>query len=762
MVSTTEPQLTQNAEAILHDRYLRKDGDGEVIETPGELFQRVARAVASGEATLEERSEWEDRFYEIMATLKFLPNSPTLVNAGMEDQGCLSACFVISPEDDMDSIMTIAHNAAMIEKHGGGIGFGFSKLRPKGDAIKTTHGMACGPIAVMEIYAAVGDKLTQGSFRLGAHMGQLHISHPDIQEFIHCKDGDDRLQNFNISVQVPDEFLAEVDADGPWDLINPKDGKVWKTVQARELWEELCESSWKTGDPGVVYIDRVWETQPNPQLGAIQSSNPCGEELLEDYGNCCLGSLNLRHHVTESGMRWEELESSVRTAVRFLDDVIEINTFPLQKLRDVNLATRRIGLGVMGWADALALLGIAYDSDEGTQLAQEVGKFIVDIAWDESARLAEQRGPFPEYDRSALKERGMPPVRNSSVTTIAPTGTISRIADCSSGIEPHFALAWKSNVLWKEQAGAHITLLDAPAPLREKLANALGDSAQVNSTLEKLIENPMAAEDLLRQSGIDPVGYRTSMEIRPLAHVAMLAAWQENVTNSVSKTINLPNDASIEDVRQTYRSAWESKCKAITVYRDGSKSMQVLETGATQSVNGTEMTYIVPRARPAALFGRIVRVRTAHENLYVTISVDDHGKPFEVFTNLGKAGSCDSANLEALSRMISLGLRAGIDPESIVEHLQGISCCPSWDSGVLIKSAPDAVAHVLADHLEDAGAISSSDSAIQPSLLTPPSKTQPQNGYVGRLPACPKCSSDQMIRHEGCFVCMRCQFSKCE
>ena len=521
-----------------------------------------------------------------MASLRFLPNSPTLVNAGTGGTGCLSACFVVSPEDNINSIMQVASDAAMIEKWGGGIGFGFSKLRPKNDRIATTHGEACGPIAVMKLYSSVGATLTQGAFRLGAHMGQLIITHPDVQDFIHCKDNDDALANFNISVQLTDDFMRAVDNDEEWTFYNPRDtgdgpiGVPAGTVRARDLWREICESAWKTGDPGVVFIDRVWETAPNPQMGRIESSNPCGEENLENYGNCCLGSCNLeRHVVVQDGVArldFDALGDTVRSAVRFLNDVIEINQFPLEKLREVNLATRRIGLGVMGWADTLVLLGIPYDSAEGVALAEKVGKFIVDTAWDESAKIAAERGPFSEYENSALKAQGFPPVRNSSVFTIAPTGTISRLAACSSGIEPHFANAWWSNVLWKGDSNggggeAGKRLLDAPKSVRDTLVARLGSPNRASAVLSQIADNPDVAQEILSGHGIDASVFRTAMEISPEAHVRMQAAWQKNVTNSVSKTINLPNDATVEDVENAYRLAWETGCKAVTVYRDGSK-----------------------------------------------------------------------------------------------------------------------------------------------------------------------------------------------
>ena len=772
--------LSENARVILEQRYLRKDEDGNPTETAVQLFRRVARAVAQGENE-PVQTIWENRFYEMLASLKFLPNSPTLVNAGT-GRGCLSACFVVTPDDNMESIMDVAHDAAMIEKWGGGIGFGFSKLRPRNDMIKTTHGHACGPIAVMKLYSAVGATLTQGAFRLGAHMGQLRDSHPDVREFITCKDGDDTLQNFNISVQITDAFMKAVRDDADWHLINPRDegsgpaDEVVETVRARDLWNEIAQSAWKTGDPGVVFMDRVWETAPNPQMGRIETSNPCGEEFLENYGNCCLGSINLDAHVRDGAFDWALLEDTVRTSVRFLDDVINVNTFPLPKLREVNLATRRIGLGVMGWADALVRMNIPYDSQEGLDLADELGGFIERTAWDESANLARERGPFPEYDRSALKERGLPPVRNSSVITIAPTGTISRLAGCSSGIEPHFALAWWSNVLWKDHEGSSSRLLDAPASITESLRAELGSDARVRQVLEQITENPEGSESALKDHGLNPAIYRTSMAISPEAHVRMQAIWQKHVTNSVSKTINLPNSATVDDVREAYELAWETGCKAVTVYRDGSKSMQVLETSSepadTDEVVIERPRLLVPKERPTSVKGVTDRVRTGHGNMYVTITFDDGGKPFEVFTALGKAGGCDSANLEAVSRLVSLALRSGIDPDQIVAHLQGITCCPAWDGGTLIRSAPDAMAHTLVNHIHAShqavvGPSEQQQSTIvQPGLFPSTRRSNvPHNGNGHtQSPSgarCPKCSG-RLIPQEGCLNCLDCGYSKCE
>ena len=762
-------QLSANARVIMEKRYLRKDDQGKAIETPEDLFLRVARAIAQAEPE-ELRQPWEGRFFDLLASLKFLPNSPTLVNAGT-GKGCLSACFVVSPNDTMESIMRVASDAAMIEKWGGGIGFGFSNLRPQGDKISTTHGMACGPIAVMKLYSAVGATLTQGAFRLGAHMGQLRDSHPDVMDFIHCKDDDDTLQNFNISVQITDEFMRAVESNADWALKNPRADAVVATVPARDLWNEIAESAWKTGDPGVVFMNRVWDTAPNPQMGLIETSNPCGEEFLEDYSNCCLGSINLDKHVTESDFDWDAIEATTRTALRFLDDVIEVNEFPLLKLREVNLATRRVGLGVMGWADALVRLGLPYDSDAALELAEKVGGFIKEIAWDESRKLAEERGPYPQYEGSALRAQGMPPVRNSSVITIAPTGTISRIAGCSSGIEPHFAMVWWSNVLWQDHEGSSSRLLDAAASVRETLLDRLGSEETVSELLEHLAERPEDAEGILGDQGLDPSSFHTSMSISPESHVRMQAAWQKNVTNSVSKTINLPNSATVQDVKDAFQLAWETGCKAVTVYRDGSKSMQVLETGSdSRAARARGQHLLVPRQRPGSVRGVTDRVRTGHGTMYVTINFDDHGHPFEVFSTLGKSGGCHGAQLEAISRLISMALRSGIDPGQIVEQLRGITCDPVWDDGTLIRSDADAMALVLSRHLQD---------GTQPQMALEATVSGQRTEQLGLFPSthdehvdinghrvisgarCPECSG-YLIHQEGCLRCLDCGYTKCE
>ena len=631
----------------------------------------------------------------------------------------------------------------------------------------------------MKLYSSVGATLTQGAFRLGAHMGQLIISHPDIEEFIHCKDDDDTLQNFNISVQITDEFMKAVDNDEDFALVTPRDtgdgpvNEVVATVKAKDLWDDIAESAWKTGDPGVVFVDRVWETAPNPQMGKIKTSNPCGEEFLENYSNCCLGSINLDLHISGTDFDWELLEDTTRTAVRFLNDVIEVNSFPLAKLREVNLDTRRIGLGVMGWADSLVRLGLSYDSEEALQLADKLGAFLNSTAWDESARIAEERGPFPQYEDSALKEWGMPPVRNSSVITIAPTGTISRIAGCSSGIEPHFAMAWWSNVLWTDHEGTSSKLLDSPASVFQSLQEALGTEDEAKRILEKIIEDPDNAEAIMGDHGLDAAVYRTAMKISAEAHVKMQAIWQKHVTNSVSKTINLPNSASVQDVKDAYRLAWETGCKAVTVYRDGSKSMQVLETGASRENEEIQEGHLkVPRQRPVSVMGVTDRVRTGHGTMFVNLTFDEDGHPFEVFAHLGKAGGCDSAYLEAIARLASLGLRSGIDPGQIVDQLKGITCDPAWDGGTLVRSAPDAVALALSRHLLEEGAGSgtttmagsSSQLGLFPSSVDSTSDGDNARGDSINVPTgakCPECSG-YLLHQEGCLSCPDCGYNKCE
>ena len=770
------PELSANALAILSERYLRGD------ENPDDMFRRVAEAVARAEPK-ETRAERAEEFFSLMRSLRFLPNSPTLVNAGVEGAGSLSACYTISPDDSMASIMRVATDAAMIEKSGGGVGFGFGSLRPRYDRIASVQGIACGPVAVMKLYSEVGRTLTQGAFREGAHMGQLPVSHPDIREFIHCKDSDTELANFNISVQVTDEFMRKVEEDGEWELINPRDrgngpeNCVSETVRAREIWDEIAKSAWKTGDPGLVFIDRVHDTAPNPQLGEIRTSNPCSEEFMEDYGNCCLGSVNLAAHLLpdRSGLDMDALSHTIESAVRFLDDVTEVNEFPIERLREMNLATRRIGLGVMGWADALCEMGIPYDSRDAIELASKTSWFITAEAWKHSAELAAERGPFPEWQNSALRKKMTTPVRHSSVTTIAPTGTISRIAGCSSGIEPYFAVAWRSRVLWGE-GSAKAEMIDAPPMVRLAVEGATRARHGIHApeiaevVLAELIDEPQKLREYMNADLM-----RTAAELSPDVHILMQAAWQKHVTNGVSKTVNLPNSAKEKDIADVYLAAWKTGCKAVCVYRDGSKSEQVLETAETKRARAVTMEdqppeselnadtrirpewdgrYIIPIPRPRSLPGRNHRQESASGRMYIGISDYNDGM-FEVFINLAKSDSVEQAHLEAVSRLISLALRSGVSPEDVIAQLEGITSESIWEDGTPILSPEDGVAKTMLRHMRESGEGNQVDvTAPKPIADAPAPKSRP-----GRCPR-PGCYG-QAIYAEGCLSCPSCGFSKC-
>jgi len=758
--------LTENASSILYMRYLQEG------ETPEDMFRRVASAVAEGERAWggdQAVRDYTVKFYELMNAVAFLPNSPTLVNAGRDARGSLSACFTMSPEDTAESILQVGNDACMVEKWGGGIGFGFSNLRPKGDKISTTHGIACGPVAVMKYYSEGGILLTQGSFRSGAHMGQLHISHPDILEFITAKVGNDGLKNFNISVQIPDSFMQmlKTNPEEIFSLLNPRDGGMHSTVTYKELWDAICESAWATGDPGVVFLDRIHETQPNPQLGNIQTSNPCGEEFLEDYGNCCLGSINLSEFVTGDGhdIDWSELEETVELAVRFLDDVIEVNTFPMgvPKLRETNLKTRRIGLGVMGFADMLIKRGIPYDSPSGLELAEQVGMFIKNTALKFSADLAAERGPFPEYKNSSWYKGDLKDllidldidteigIRHSSVTTIAPTGSISRIAGTSSGIEPHFDIAWKSNVIWEGVNKSQLKLYDCPSILRSVIKD---NQDQAIKELAETSDNSLRFS-ILRRYGLDPNLFRTAMEIEPEAHVRMQAVWQKSTTNSVSKTINLAEQATKEDISKAFMLAYDLDCKAMTVYRNNSKSVQVLQAAGSPEI--IDRFGDPEKNRPKKLIGETTKMITGHGTLYATIN-SGNSHPTEVFLNLGKAGGCINTFTEALGRVLSTALSSGIDPNLLAEQLQGISCPhTAFTDGHSVTSVPDALGKILSEYQSPQEYLKAVEQSYSNGYESVALSMAPgtQNGNL-----CPRCG-DSLVHQEGCAVCRACTYSEC-
>ncbi|MEM2109434.1 MAG: vitamin B12-dependent ribonucleotide reductase [Candidatus Odinarchaeota archaeon] len=565
---TDELKLPLNAVKVLANRYLRKDENGRVVETTAQLFRRVARAIAEADKIYDKHADVaavEEKFYNLMTSFKFLPNSPTLMNAGL-DLGQLSACFVIPVEDSMESIFDAVKYTALIHRSGGGTGFSFSKLRPKGDVVKSTGGIASGPLSFMKVFDATTDVVKQGGKRRGANMGILRVDHPDILEFITAKERNDVLNNFNISVAITDEFMEAVKANKEYPLINPRTGKVVKTLPARKVFDLIITMAWKNGEPGVIFIDRINQYNPTPHLGKIESTNPCGEQPLLPFESCNLGSINLSKFVKDGKIDFESLRETVWDAVHFLDNVIDVNKYPLPEIEKRTRATRKIGLGVMGFADMLIELGVPYNSEEALQIAEQVMKFINEEGHKASRALAEKRGPFPAFKGSVYAQRGEPPIRNSTVTTIAPTGSISIIAGCSSGIEPIFAISYIRRVM----EGTELIEIN---PIFERIARQRGfysdELMKVIAKHGSISRFQSIPEDIRRI-------FVTAHDIEPIWHVRLQAAFQKYTDNAVSKTVNLPFHATPHDVELIYFKAYELGCKGITVYRDRSREAQVL------------------------------------------------------------------------------------------------------------------------------------------------------------------------------------------
>ena len=779
-------ELSPNAEVVLRRRYLSKDRDGNVLEDADGMFRRVAHNLSEADrnygASETERQATEDRFYHAMRRLELLPNSPTLMNAGRELQQ-LSACFVLPVEDSLDGIFNKVKETALIHKSGGGTGFAFSRLRPEGDVVGSTGGVASGPVSFIRAFDTATDVVKQGGTRRGANMGILDVTHPDILKFIKSKEGGQTLVNFNISVGVNADFMEKVKRGEDYNLVNPRTGKVTGQENAREVFDLLAEMAWKTGDPGLVFLDIINRDNPNPQLGRIESTNPCGEQPLLPHESCNLASINLARMVRfEDGdvaMDWERLDETVRVAVHLLDNVIDMNEYPIPEIAEMSRKTRRIGLGVMGFADLLVQLAVPYDSEEALEIAEQVMDFIQQQTHDASMELALARGSFPSWDGSIYNDpkRGETrPMRNSAPTTIAPTGTISIIAGASSGIEPLFALGYVRNVMDNTRLVEGNPYFEAVARREGFYSEQLIEDIARTGTLEGLPTDNYNVPQWVKDV------FRTSHDISPDWHVRMQGAAQAHTDNAVSKTINFPHTATVEDVARAYMLAYELGCKGITVYRDGSKDGQVLSTGDTGQAKAEESVSeesapaparATPRNRPQSIQGVTERVRTGHGNMYVTINFDENQQPFEVFGNLGKAGGCDSAQLEAISRLVSLALRSGIAPDAVLEQLRGITCCPAWDEGTLVRSGPDAVALALERHAYGIG-----DRAARPSqpvqMAFAPEVVHNGNGHnhesgtpyingnvqlTGRR--CPDCNTP-VIYQEGCLMCVSCGWNKCE
>jgi ribonucleoside-diphosphate reductase alpha chain len=570
-----EPKLTVNAMEVLNQRYLLKDEKERIIETPAEMFTRIARAMAAVDKKYGQNpKESQTIFYDMMTRLEFVPNSPTLFNAGTP-LGQLSACFVLPVEDSLEGIFGSVRNTAIIEKSGGGVGFDFSHLRPKGDIVKSTKGVASGPVSFMRVFDTATEVIKAGGKRRGAMMGILRVDHPDILEFITAKQTPGFLSNFNVSVAATDEFMKAVEEDGEYWLVNPRNKERTAKLKGREVWNQMIKSAWASGDPGVIFIDEINRHNPTPGVGRIESTNPCGEQPLLPYESCNLGSINLSKMVEDGKINWEKLKETVREGVHFLDNVIDANKYPLKETDAITRGNRKIGLGVMGFADMLIKLKIRYDSEEALALGEKIMKFIEDEGHKKSIEIGEDRGSFPNFDKSIYKDK-YKAMRNSTVTTIAPTGTISIIAGCSSGIEPIFAISFIRNVLSGTRLFETNPLFEMTAKERGCYSADLLENIAKTGSVQNIDKVPEDVKKL----------FVTALDIAPEWHVRMQAAFQKYTDNAVSKTVNLPSEATVEDVRKVYDLAWKLKCKGVTVFRYGSKPEQVLYIGEIQTKEG--------------------------------------------------------------------------------------------------------------------------------------------------------------------------------
>jgi ribonucleoside-diphosphate reductase alpha chain len=820
--------LSQNARTVLEKRYLVKNESGKPVESPEELFWRVATVVAEADrrygASDAAVHGLAEEFYGLMTQRRFEPNSPTLMNAG-RPLGQLSACFVLPVEDALSNghngIYDTLRAMALIHQSGGGTGFSFSRLRGKGSMVRSTTGVASGPVSFMKLYDASTDAVKQGGTRRGANMGILRVDHPDILDFIACKEDLTQITNFNISVAVTTEFMEAVKAGTSYDLKEPKTGDVIGQLDARAVWDKMILGAWRTGEPGCFFIDEANRYNPVPHLGAYEATNPCGEQPLLAYDVCNLGSINVGHYVKDAKLDWDAFKRDIHMSTHFLDNVIDVNKFPLPEIEHLSKRIRRIGLGLMGFADALVRLGIRYDSPEGVEFGKNVMEFFDIESKRESERLATERGPFPEWaksiwgpDATAARDaegkriRPMQLLRNCNVTTIAPTGTISIIAGCSSGLEPLFAVAFMRN-----QAGSMM-----PDVNDDFVAIAKREGWYSEALMERIA----------REGRIDfqevPAKWQqvfvTANNIAPEWHMRMQAAFQEHCDSAISKTTNFSHAATIDGVRAIYELAYDLKAKGVTVYRDGSRDNQVLSTGATDKAkaerDGTgvsdkramgelhgqvaelnaelermrkdlyeaeaeNLQRRAKRARPDKLRGITERIETPLGTMFVNITEDDRGQPFEVFINLGKAGGAAMADAEAMGRMISLALRSGIPLMEIHRQLRGIASDRAIGLGPnKVLSVPDAIGIVLERWWRDKQGVQTemlggqargdvpareqitSSSTVIPAPTASGEQMQWDSGHRNEsfIGTCPDCGSSLEFA-EGCVKCQVCGFSEC-
>ncbi len=743
--------LSNNALKVLEKRYLKKNKKGETIETPAELFRRVARFIASADTLYDPTADLEkteDTFFRLLANLEFLPNSPTLMNADLE-LGQLSACFVLPIDDSMHSIFEAVKNTALIHKSGGGTGFSFSRIRPKNDIVKSTHGIASGPISFMQVFDAATETVKQGGTRRGANMAILRVDHPDIIDFIHSKEENDKLNNFNISVAVTETFWNALKDDQEYALFNPHSNAKVNSLKAKTVFDEIISHAWKNGDPGIIFIDRINENNPTPQLGEIESTNPCGEQPLLPFESCNLGSINLAKMVKQKGNSFEidfqKLLKTVRTSVHFLDNVIDMNKFPLPEIEKHSKLTRKIGLGIMGFADLLIKLGIPYNSLKAIETARQIMHFINDEAKKKSQEIALKRGEFPAFSKSIYAKNNEPKIRNATRTTIAPTGTISIIADCSSGIEPLFALSFTRNVLDNDQLPEIHHLFCEQIKKEGLYTEELIRKVGAKGSLEEIDNLPKEIKEI----------FVTSHEISPEWHIRMQAAFQEYTDNAVSKTVNFPNKATEEDVVNVYSLAHDLGCKGVTIYRDGSRDQQVLNKGLkNKSFVGTAISV----GRPRQLRGFTSKLNTGQGSLYVTINTDENNSPVEVFANIGKSGGDTAALSEAIGRLISIALQKGVKVEEISQTLMGITGSkPVWNEGNLVKSVPDGIGQILLQEFGTQKKEQTKSSKVKSIASERKADTIPTT-IMG--PECPECRNT-METEGGCCVCRYCGYSHC-
>ncbi len=818
--SEARPRLDLNANAltILERRYLVKDDQGKPVERPEDLFWRVARTIAAPDRTYGASNRavesLAETFFELMATRVWMPNSPTLMNAG-RPLGQLSACFVLPVEDALSNgrsgIYDTLRAMALVHQSGGGTGFSFSRLRPKNDVVRSTMGVASGPVSFMKLYDASTDVVKQGGTRRGANMGILRVDHPDILDFIHCKDDLTQVTNFNISVAVTDAFMVALEAGKSYDLIHPRTGKVVGQLDARDVFKQIVHGAWKTGEPGVFFIDRANQYSPVPHLGSYEATNPCGEQPLLPYDVCNLGSINVGLFVKSGDVDWDGLRTAVHLCTHFLDNVIDANKYPLNEIDDLAKRIRRIGLGIMGWADLLVRLGIPYNSDDGVALGRRMMEFIDEESKVASEKLATQRGTFAEWERSIWgpdatcarnpsgeRIRPMRRLRNCNLTTVAPTGTISIIAGCSSGIEPLFAVAFMRNqagVLMPDVNEDFVSIAKREGWYSEDLMKQIAEAGHIH--VDAVPEKWQRV-------------FVTAHDVTPEWHIQMQAAFQDFTDSAISKTSNFSHEATEDDVEQIYRYAYQLGCKGVTVYRDGARENQVLSTGATgtkkqdaiatgagkdaltealsriaeletevqltkerlHDVEAENLQRRAKRSRPDLLKGATRRIESPLGTMYVTITEDDKGQPFEVFMSLGKAGGALMADVEAIGRLISLALRSGVPLLEIYRQLRGISSDRAVGLGPnKVMSVPDAIGIAIEKWMQEKQGVQ--QDLLESTGTSAPAQAEVVRGAAGDaalraargpdqdfIGACPDCGS-QLAFIEGCAKCHVCGFSEC-